>query len=68
VPSITVHASYLSDVVQLVATTSTRSGLRSAATTDYVTPIKTENRVRPPAIFGLGGRTLSRMSPSIFLE
>ena len=29
---------YLSDAVQLVATTSTREGLRSAATTNYATP------------------------------
>jgi len=29
---------YLSDVVQSVATSSTREGLRSAATTDYATP------------------------------
>jgi len=30
--------SYMSDVVQLVATTSTRRGLRSAATINYLTP------------------------------
>jgi len=46
---------YLSNAVQLAATTSTREGLRSAATTNYATP-----RLRTK----FGERTFSHVGPA----